>query len=81
VDKKENIIEIPTSDEDLVISCLEEFNKDYKTKFEVIEVDVRDGVIFVLVDRAGASLSEVCLLGFSYGVKSQVLKSKGHTFY
>lgn len=78
---KENIIEIPCGDEELVIKCVEEFNENYETNFRVLNVEVRDGVMFVIVERADASLSEVCMLGFFHGAKIQKMRMEGKIQY
>jgi hypothetical protein len=50
--------------------------KDYRTDFEIVDFENRDGVIFASVKTIISTDSDVFLLGSYFGMEVQIKRSK-----
>jgi hypothetical protein len=70
-------IEIPTGSSSILIDVINKFNNTYKTDFEFIESEDRDGVEFGIVKRGDkCSDNMVFMLGFFFGARVNDLRTK-----
>ena len=68
---KEQFFDVIAGDKLVFPSVLQQFNEQYQSDFQIVEFEERDHVLFAVVKFSKASLSDLFLLGFYFGMRVQ----------
>ncbi|MEO2051683.1 MAG: hypothetical protein ABGX00_07930 [Allomuricauda sp.] len=68
--------EIITGDDVLIKKSIENYNKTYKTDFEIVKF-IYDEVVFARIKVTKYKMSDIFALGYQFGSTSQHFRQKG----
>lgn len=68
--------EIITGDDILIKKSIENYNKTYKTDFEIVKF-IYDEVVFARIKVTKYKMSDIFALGYQFGSTSQHFRQKG----